>query len=85
MRGMASGGKLLILANRARVKPETASPFDLWLVAKEETADVYSARVHATRHAFIHAGYIKAADGQPYTQCPDCDEALPELAAAAAA
>lgn len=83
MRGIASGSNLLILANRARVKPDTATPYDLWLVAKDGT-DSYQGRLDDTRHAFIHAGYLKASDGKPYTLCPNCGEILPADTLAAA-
>lgn len=80
---MASGERLLILANRARVKPDTATPYDLWLAAREASTS-YQGRISDTRHAFIHAGYLKR-DGEPYSECPVCGEVLPADVAAAAA
>lgn len=76
---MRAGAKLLTLANRARVKPDTATPYSLWVAVREQSTS-YQGRIADTRHVFIHAGYLKGADGEPYSACPQCNEVLPVAA-----
>ena len=70
-RAVVSGGRMLLLANRARYNPSLASPFALWRLADQEACHRVEERCARYRHALIHAGLLGEAGA-----CTVCGEEL---------
>lgn len=68
---------LLERADAARRGDAPADPYELWMLARDESSGDDGARRGAYHHAMVHAGHlVERATGRPYAVCPICDEAL---------
>lgn len=72
---------VLAVADRMRDDPESLKPFDLWIVADDQSCHARPERLRMLRHAYVHADLLRREDGSPYEVCPFCSVFLVEVAA----